>query len=76
MELSRGDGSLATLAGVQAGLTMRSIDTFGSEEQKARWLPALARCEAFGAFAPIEPDPGSDSLLLRPPRCSTATTTC
>ncbi|MCW2778749.1 MAG: Glutaryl-CoA dehydrogenase [Frankiales bacterium] len=64
MELSRGDGSLATFAGVQAGLTMRSIDHFGSEEQKARWLPALARCEALGAFALTEPDHGSDSLLL------------
>jgi glutaryl-CoA dehydrogenase len=64
MELSRGDGSLATFAGVQAGLTMRSIDYFGSEEQKRRWLPALARCEALGAFALTEPDHGSDSLLL------------
>jgi glutaryl-CoA dehydrogenase len=64
MELSRGDGSLATFAGVQAGLAMRSIDTFGSEEQKARWLPALASCEALGAFALTEPDHGSDSLLL------------
>jgi glutaryl-CoA dehydrogenase len=64
MELSRGDGSLATFAGVQAGLTMRSIDHCGSEEQKRRWLPALARCEALGAFALTEPDHGSDSLLL------------
>jgi glutaryl-CoA dehydrogenase len=64
MELSRGDGSLATFAGVQAGLAMRSIDTFGSEEQKQRWLPPLARCDAIGAFALTEPDHGSDSLLL------------
>jgi glutaryl-CoA dehydrogenase len=64
MELSRGDGSLATFAGVQAGLAMRSIDSFGSPEQKARWLPALARAEAFGAFALTEPEHGSDSLLL------------
>jgi glutaryl-CoA dehydrogenase len=64
MELSRGDGSLATFAGVQSGLTMRSIDTFGSEEQKRRWLPALARCEAIGAFALTEPEHGSDSVLL------------
>jgi glutaryl-CoA dehydrogenase len=64
MELSRGDGSLATFAGVQAGLAMRSIDHFGSEEQKARWLPALARCDAIGAFALTEPEHGSDSLLL------------
>src|SRR3978361_1606765 len=64
MELSRGDGSLATFAGVQAGLAMRSIDTFGSPEQKQRWLPGLARCDAIGAFALTEPDHGSDSLLL------------
>jgi glutaryl-CoA dehydrogenase len=64
MELSRGDGSLATFAGVQAGLAMRAIDHFGSPEQKERWLPALARCEAIGAFALTEPDHGSDSLLL------------
>ncbi|MCW2715408.1 MAG: Glutaryl-CoA dehydrogenase [Frankiales bacterium] len=64
MELSRGDGSLATFAGVQAGLTMRSIHTFGSEEHKQRWLGPLARVEVFGAFALTEPDHGSDSLLL------------
>src|ERR1700712_2107431 len=40
MELTRGDGSLATFSGVQAGLAMRSIDSFGSEEQKQQWLPA------------------------------------
>src|SRR6195952_56419 len=64
MELSRGDGSLATFTGVQAGLAMRSIDKFGSEAQKERWLPPLARVEAIGAFALTEPDHGSDSLLL------------
>src|SRR5689334_21495461 len=42
MELSRGDGSLGVLLGVQAGLAMRSIATFGSEEQKQRWLPPMA----------------------------------
>ncbi len=64
MELSRGDGSLATLLGVQAGLAMRSIAMFGSEEQKQRWLPRMARMEAFGAFALTEPDHGSDSVAL------------
>ena len=64
MELSRGDGSLATFAGVQAGLAMRSIATFGSDEQQARWLAPLARAEALGAFALTEPEHGSDSLLL------------
>ena len=64
MELSRGDGSLATLLGVQAGLAMRSIAMFGSEEQKQRWLPRMARMEALGAFALTEPDHGSDSVAL------------
>src|SRR4051794_12223629 len=64
MEISRGDGSLATFSGVQAGLAMRSIYYFGSDEQKSTWLPALARVEKFGAFALTEPDHGSDSLLL------------
>jgi glutaryl-CoA dehydrogenase len=64
MELSRGDGSLATFAGVQAGLVMRSIELFGSPEQKAKWLQRLATVEAIGAFALTEPDHGSDSLLL------------
>jgi glutaryl-CoA dehydrogenase len=43
MELSRGDGSLGTLLGVQAGLAMRSIATFGDEQHKQRWLPQMAR---------------------------------
>jgi glutaryl-CoA dehydrogenase len=64
MELSRGDGSLATFAGVQAGLVVRSIEMFGSQEQQDRWLEKLARVEAFGAFALTEPEHGSDSLLL------------
>ena len=64
MELARGDGSLATFAGVQAGLVMRSIFEYGSAAQQQRWLPALARCEAIGAFALTEPEHGSDSLLL------------
>ncbi len=64
MELSRGDGSLATLLGVQAGLAMRSIAAFGSEEHRQRWLPPMARMEALGAFALTEPEHGSDSVAL------------
>jgi len=64
MELNRGDGSLGTFLGVQAGLAMRSIDMLGSEEQKQRWLPGLASCELFGAFALTEPRHGSDSVAL------------
>jgi glutaryl-CoA dehydrogenase len=64
MELSRGDGSLGTFVGVQAGLAMRSIAMQGSEAQKQRWLPAMARVEMVGAFALTEPEHGSDSIAL------------
>jgi glutaryl-CoA dehydrogenase len=64
MELNRGDGSLGTLLGVQSGLAMKSIAMLGSEEQKQRWLPEMARFEKLGAFALTEPDHGSDSVAL------------
>jgi len=64
MELNRGDGSLGTLLGVQAGLAMKSIAMLGSEEQKQRWLSPMARLEQFGAFALTEPNHGSDSVAL------------
>jgi len=64
MELNRGDGSLGTFLGIQAGLAMRSIGMLGSEEQKERWLPAMARVEKVGAFALTEPTHGSDSVAL------------
>jgi len=64
MELNRGDGSLGTFLGVQAGLAMKSIAMLGSEEQKQRWLPEMARLEKLGAFALTEPDHGSDSVAL------------
>ncbi len=64
MEVNRGDGSLGTFLGVQAGLAMRSINLLGSEEQRERWLPGLARVELTGAFALTEPDHGSDSVAL------------
>ena len=64
MELNRGDGSLGTFLGVQAGLAMRSIAMLGSEEQKQRWLPPMARLDKIGAFALTEPEHGSDSVGL------------
>jgi glutaryl-CoA dehydrogenase len=64
MELNRGDGSIGTFVGVQAGLAMRAIALLGSEKQKQRWLPAMARVEKIGAFALTEPDHGSDSVSL------------
>jgi glutaryl-CoA dehydrogenase len=64
MELSRGDGSIATVLGVQSGLAMKAIAMLGSEEHKQRWLPQMARMEKLGAFALTEPDHGSDSVML------------
>ena len=64
MELHRGDGSLGTFLGVQSGLAMKTIDLLGSAEQKERWLPAMARLDAVGAFALTEPAHGSDSVAL------------
>jgi len=64
LELNRGDGSLGTFLGVRAGLAMQSIAMLGSEEQKQRWLPPMARVETLGAFALTEPNHGSDSVAL------------
>jgi glutaryl-CoA dehydrogenase len=64
MELSRVDGSFATFFCVHVGLGMQSINILGSEEQKRRWLPPMARMEKIGAFALTEPDHGSDSVAL------------
>ncbi len=64
MELNRGDGSLGTFVGVQSGLAMQSIAMLGSEEQKQRWLPEMAKLTKLGAFALTEPTHGSDSVAL------------
>jgi glutaryl-CoA dehydrogenase len=64
MEISRGDGSLGTFIGVQAGLAMRAIAMHGSEEHKRRWLADMAKVEKIGAFALTEPEHGSDSIAL------------
>ncbi|MCA9981994.1 MAG: acyl-CoA dehydrogenase family protein, partial [Anaerolineales bacterium] len=61
-ELGRGDGSIGTFYGVHSGLAMGSIGKLGSEEQKARWLPAMARLEKIGAFGLSEPERGSDAV--------------
>jgi glutaryl-CoA dehydrogenase len=59
-ELARGSGSLATFLHVQGGLAMTAIHELGSEEQKRRWLPAMAKCEKIGCFGLTEPEAGSD----------------
>lgn len=64
VELARGDASVATFFGVHSGLAMHSIAMLGSEEQKQRWLPAMARMEKIGAFGLTEPTHGSDAVAL------------
>ena len=59
-ELERGDSGLRSFASVQGGLVMYPIHSFGSDEQKQRWLPAMARGERIGCFGLTEPDFGSD----------------
>ena len=59
-ELARGSGSLATFLHVQSGLAMAAIHELGSEEQKRRWLPGMAKCEKIGCFGLSEPEAGSD----------------
>ncbi len=59
MELARVDPSIGTFFGVHSGLAMGSVYLCGSEEQKQRWLPAMARMDKIGAFGLTEPDVGS-----------------
>jgi len=59
-ELERGDSGLRSFASVQGSLVMYPIYSYGSEEQRTRWLPLLARGEAIGCFGLTEPDHGSD----------------
>ncbi|HLI60463.1 MAG TPA: acyl-CoA dehydrogenase family protein [Solirubrobacteraceae bacterium] len=63
-ELARADGSFNTFFGVHSGLAMGAIALLGSEAQKQRWLPPMARLEKIGAFALTEPEHGSDSVAL------------
>ncbi len=64
VELARGDASICTFFGVHSGLAMSSIAMLGSEEQKQKWLPAMARMEKIGAFGLTEPEHGSDAVAL------------
>ena len=63
-EFARADGSVGTFNGVHSFLAMQSIALLGNEEQRERWLPAMARMEKIGAFGLTEPDHGSDAVAL------------
>jgi len=64
-ELERGDSGLRSFVSVQSSLVMYPIYAYGSEEQKQRWLPAMAKGEAIGCFGLTEPQGGSDPSNMR-----------
>ena len=64
-ELERGDSGLRSFVSVQSALVMYPIMTWGSQEQKDRWIPRLARGEAIGCFGLTEPDFGSNPGGMR-----------
>jgi glutaryl-CoA dehydrogenase len=64
-ELERGDSGLRSFVSVQSSLVMYPIYTFGSKEQKDRWIPRMATGEAIGCFGLTEPDFGSNPGGMR-----------
>ncbi len=64
-ELERGDSGLRSFVSVQSSLVMYPIYSYGSEEQKERWLPAMASGEAIGCFGLTEPHGGSDPANMK-----------
>ncbi len=64
-ELERGDSGVRSFASVQGSLVMYPIWAYGSDAQKDRWLPAMARGEAIGCFGLTEPDFGSNPSGMR-----------
>ncbi len=64
-ELERGDSGLRSFVSVQGSLCMYPILTYGSDEQKERWLPGMARGEKIGCYGLTEPDGGSDPGAMK-----------
>ena len=64
-ELERGDSGMRSFVSVQSSLVMYPIFSFGSDEQKQRWLPAMAKGEATGCFGLTEPHGGSDPRNMK-----------
>jgi alkylation response protein AidB-like acyl-CoA dehydrogenase len=64
-QVGRGDSAMRTVVSVQTSLVCGSIERWGTEEQKQRWLPRLCSGEAFGCFGLTEPDAGSDPASMR-----------
>lgn len=64
-ELERGDSGLRSFVSVQSSLCMYPIHAFGSEAQKERWLPRMAKGEVIGCFGLTEPHGGSDPANMK-----------
>lgn len=64
-QIGRADSAMRTVVSVQTSLVAGSIERWGSEEQKQRWLPRLCSGEALGCFGLTEPDTGSDAANQR-----------
>lgn len=64
-ELEKGDSGLRSFVSVQSSLCMYPIFRFGNEEQRMRFLPAMAAGEVIGCFGLTEPDSGSDPGSMR-----------
>jgi len=64
-ELERGDSGIRSLASVQGSLVMYPIHSYGSDAQKERYLPAMAKGEVIGCFGLTEPDAGSNPGGMR-----------
>lgn len=64
-EIARADQSVAALVANQVGLSAMPIARFGSEEQRARWLPDLLSGKVLGSFGLTEPGGGSDTASIR-----------
>src|SRR3990172_7798651 len=64
-EMERGDSGLRSFVSVQGALCMWPIHSYGSDAQKERWLPLMARGEKIGCFGLTEPDGGSDPGAMK-----------
>ncbi|HEY8914659.1 acyl-CoA dehydrogenase family protein [Lacisediminihabitans sp.] len=63
-ELARGDTTIAAYISIH-NMVVWMIDQFGTDEQRRRWIPALATMEQLGSYCLTEPDAGSDAAALR-----------
>src|SRR5437588_1395939 len=63
-EIAAGDGATSTIVAVQNSVVCGPLNAYGTDAQKTRWLPALARGETLGCFCLTEPAAGSDAAAI------------